>query len=127
MSCGDNVGRVGGRVRVAERLKLTGHVNVCLNLDVVEASLQANQALFDNTQDILSLIENNTDTINNILQNQTSINMTYNLDLLKDGDGTSVDRSTPNILRVNVTQQDYNISNNSLFNITSDFLTIFSI
>ena len=86
-------------------------------LDVVEASLQANQALFDNTQDILSLIENNTDTINNILQNQTSINMTYNLDLLKDGDGTSVDRSTPNILRVNVTQQDYNISNNSLFTI----------
>lgn len=86
-------------------------------LDVVEASLQANQALFNNTQDILSLIENNTDTINNILQNQTSINMTYNLDLLKDGDGTSVDRSTPNILRVNVTQQDYNISNNSLFTI----------
>ncbi len=86
-------------------------------LDVVEASLQANQALFDNTQDILSLIENNTDTINNILQNQTSINMSYNLDLLKDGDGTSVDRSTPNILKVNVTQQDYNISNNSLFTI----------
>jgi hypothetical protein len=86
-------------------------------LDVVEASLQANQALFDNTQDIISLIENNTDTINNILQNQTSINMSYNLDLLKDGDGTSVDRSTPNILKVNVTQQDYNISNNSLFTI----------
>lgn len=86
-------------------------------LDVVEASLQANQALFDNTQDILSLIENNSDMIDNILQNQTSINMSYNLDLLKDGDGTSVDRSTPNILKVNVTQQDYNISNNSLFTI----------
>jgi len=86
-------------------------------LDVIEASLQANQALFDNTQDILSLIENNSDTINDILQNQTSINMSYNLDLLKDGDGTSVDRNTPNILKVNVTQQDYNISTNSLFTI----------
>ena len=86
-------------------------------LDVVEASLQANQALFDNTQDILSLIESNSDMIDNILQNQTSINMSYNLDLLKDGDGTSVDRSTPNILKVNVTQQDYNISTNSLFTI----------
>jgi hypothetical protein len=86
-------------------------------LDVLEASLQANQALFDNTQDILSLIENNSDMIDNILQNQTSINMSYNLDLLKDGDGTSVDRSTPNILKVNVTQQDYNISGNSLFTI----------
>ena len=86
-------------------------------LDVIEASLQANQALFDNTQDVLSLIEKNTDDINDILQNQTSINMSYNLDLLKDGKGTFVDRSIPNILKVDVTQQDYNISSNSVFTI----------
>ena len=72
--------------------------DIKLRLDTVEKSLQANQALFDNTQDILSLIERNSDTIQNILQNQTSINMTYNLDLLKDGDGTFVDRSTPCLL-----------------------------
>jgi hypothetical protein len=86
-------------------------------LDLVESALQANQALFNNTQDILSLIEQNSDTIENILQNQTSINMSYNLDLLKDGNGTSVNRNTPNILKVDVTQQDYNIGNNSLFTI----------
>ena len=91
--------------------------DIKLRLDTVEKSLQANQALFDNTQDILSLIERNSDTIENILQNQTSINMTYNLDLLKDGDGTYVDRTTPNILRVDVTQQDYNVGTNSLFTI----------
>ena len=84
-------------------------------LTTVENSLQANQALFENTQDILSLIEKNSDNIQDILQNQTSITMSYNLDLLKDGDGTSVDRSVPNILRVDVTQQDYNIGGNSLF------------
>jgi hypothetical protein len=89
--------------------------DIKLRLDVVEKSLQANQALFDNTQDILSLIERNSDSIQNILQNQTSINMSYNLDLLKDGDGTFVDRTTPNILRVDVTQQDYNVGTNSLF------------
>lgn len=89
--------------------------DIKLRLDVVEKSLQANQALFDNTQDILSLIERNSDSIENILQNQTSINMSYNLDLLKDGDGTYVDRTTPNILRVDVTQQDYNVGTNSLF------------
>jgi len=86
-------------------------------LTAVENSLQANQALFENTQDILSLIEKNSDDIQNILQNQTSINMSYNLDLLKDGDGTTVDRTTPNILRVDVTQQDYNIGSNSVFTI----------
>jgi len=86
-------------------------------LTVVEDSLQANQALFDNTQDILSLIEKNSDDISDILQNQTSVQMSYNLDLLKDGDGTAVDRNTPNILRVDVTQQDYNIAQNSVFTI----------
>lgn len=91
--------------------------DIKLRLDTVEKSLQANQALFDNTQDILSLIERNSDTIENILQNQTSINMTYNLDLLKNGDGTFVDRTTPNILRVDVTQQDYSVGTNSLFTI----------
>jgi hypothetical protein len=43
--------------------------------------------------------------------------MSYNLDLLKDGNGTSVNRNTPNILKVDVTQQDYNIGNSSLFTI----------
>jgi hypothetical protein len=43
--------------------------------------------------------------------------MSYNLDLLKDGKGTQVDRTIPNILRVDVTQQDYNIGTNSLFTI----------
>ena len=43
--------------------------------------------------------------------------MSYNLDLLKNGQGTKVDRTTPNILKVDVTQQDYNIGSNSLFTI----------
>ena len=86
-------------------------------ITVLENSLQSNQALFDNTQDILSLIENNSDRIDSILQNETSVNISYNLDLLRDGDGTKVDRSVPNLLKVNVTQQDYNISTNSLFTI----------
>lgn len=86
-------------------------------LTLVENSLQANQSLFENTQDVLSLIEKNTDTIQNILQNQTSVQLSYNLDLLKDGNGTIVDRSVPNILKVNVVQQDYNIGNNSIFTI----------
>jgi hypothetical protein len=86
-------------------------------LTTVENALQANQALFENTQDILSLIEQNTNTLNDILQNQTSVTMSYNLDLLKDGDATKVDRSIPNILKVNCTQQDFNIGTNALFTI----------
>jgi hypothetical protein len=43
--------------------------------------------------------------------------MTYDLDLLKAGIGTEVDRSTPNIIKVNVTQQDYNVGSNSVFSL----------
>lgn len=86
-------------------------------LTLVENALQANQSLFENTQDIMSLIEQNSDSINSILQNQSSVIMSYNLDLLKNGQGTKVDRTTPNILKVDVTQQDYNIGSNSLFTI----------
>lgn len=86
-------------------------------LTTIENSLQSNQALFDNTQDILNLIEKNTDSINDILQNQTSVEMSYNLDLLKNGNGTTVDRSVPNILKVNLVQQNYTIESDSLFTI----------
>ena len=63
------------------------------------------------------MIERNSDSINSILNNTSSVQMSYNLDLLKDGIGTQVDRSTPNILKVNVTQQDFNITDNSIITI----------
>jgi hypothetical protein len=86
-------------------------------ITLVENSLQANQALFENTQDVLSLIEQNSNSIQSILQNQTSVQLSYNLDLLKDGNGTIIDRSVPNILKVDVVQQDFNIGTNSIFTI----------
>ena len=86
-------------------------------LETIEKSLQANQALFENTQDVIYMIERNSDSINSILDNTSSVQMSYNLDLLKDGIGTQVDRSTPNILKVNVTQQDFNITDNSIITI----------
>jgi hypothetical protein len=93
------------------------NTEVLKRLTSLENSFQSNQALFENTQDILSLIEKNSDNIQNILQNQTDVEISYNLDLLKNGEGTKVDRSTPNILKVNVTNQSYNMSNDSLFTI----------
>lgn len=91
--------------------------NIIYRLNNVENAIQANQSLFNNTQNILSLIERNTDMINNILNNKTSVEIAYNLDLLKDGDGTKIDRSIPNILKVNLIKQNYTISQNSLFTI----------
>lgn len=86
-------------------------------LETVENALQVNQALFNNTQDIMILIERNSDDIQSILQNETSIQMSYNLDLLKNGLGTNIDRSVPNRLAVDSTIQAYNLESNSIFTI----------
>jgi hypothetical protein len=83
-----------------------------LRLDNIENSLAINQALFNNTADIMALIEKNSDTMNQILNGQTTIEVSYNLNAIKAGDGIAVDRSTPNVVKINNTVQDYTITQN---------------
>lgn len=78
-------------------------------LSIVENSLQTSQALFNNTQDIMGLIERNYSMINSILQGNTNINISYNLDLVKQGCGIYVDRSIPNKLTISNTNQNYSL------------------
>ena len=86
-------------------------------LAVVENALQVNQALFNNTQDIMGLIDRNYQMINSILQGATNITMSYNLDPVKQGSGIFVDRSIPNKIIVNNTVQNYSLDSSYLFSI----------
>jgi len=79
-------------------------------LAIVENALQVNQALFNNTQDIMGLIERNFNMTNSILQGNTNIAISYNLDLLKQGNGIFVDRSVPNKVIINNTVQNYTVN-----------------
>lgn len=81
-----------------------------LRISTLEDSFLQNQALFNNTNDVMSLIEQNANDINSILQGQTSIEMSYNIDAVKKGDGTDIDRSVPNQIKINNTVQSYTIS-----------------
>jgi len=84
-------------------------------LSTVENALQVNQALFNNTQDIMGLIENNFAMVNSILQGNTNIAISYNLDLLKQGNGILVDRSIPNKVIINNTVQNYSLDSTYAF------------
>ena len=86
-------------------------------LTTVENSLIANQALFNNSQDIMGLIERNYDMINSILKGATNINMSYNLDPIKQGDGINVDRSIPNKISISNNVQSYSIDSNYYFSL----------
>jgi hypothetical protein len=87
-------------------------INMDRRIENIEQTLAANQALFKNTQSIMGLIDQNYDLVRSILNNQTSVEISYDLNLVKQGSGIIVDRSVPNQLSVINAVQDFNISDN---------------
>jgi hypothetical protein len=91
----------------------------------LETSLIANQAIFSNTGELVTMINNTNSKINSIIAGDSNIVVSYDLDGIKPGDGIFIDRSTPNRAKVVNTNQQYNIANGSLTNIvTSSTLTL---
>jgi hypothetical protein len=91
----------------------------------LETSLIANQAIFNNTGELVTMISNTNSKINSIIAGETNIVVSYELDGIRPGDGTFIDRTTPNRVSVVNTNQQYNIANGSLTNIvTGNTLTL---
>ena len=91
----------------------------------LETSLIANQAIFSNTGELVTMINNTNSKINSIIAGDSNIVVSYDLDGIKAGDGIFIDRSTPNRAKVVNTNQQYNIANGSLTNIvTGSTLTL---
>jgi hypothetical protein len=99
------------RVSNLENLSLTSDsvFNIDKRIADLESSLAANQAIFNNTQAIMGLINQNYELVRGLINNQTSIEVSYNLDLIKQGLGIIVDRSIPNQLIISNDNQNYNI------------------
>lgn len=87
-------------------------LNLQRKINNLEETLAANQALFNNTNSIMGLINQNYDLIRAIINNQTSVEVSYNLDLLKQGIGVTLDKSTPNQVIINNNNEDFNIGEN---------------
>jgi hypothetical protein len=83
----------------------------------VEKSLIENQAIFNNTGEIVRMIENVNEKVVDITNGDANIEVSYNTDVLKPGTGIKLDKRTPNRVKVENTNQDYNISNTSITSI----------
>ena len=83
----------------------------------LETSVASSQALFSNTQSVVNMIESVNDRVNDIIEGNTSIQVSYNLDVIKAGPGISLDKSIPNRLKISNSTQEYNIENTSIVNI----------
>ncbi len=106
---------LSNRVTNLENVTLSAptSLNLSNRINSIEQTLAANQALLRNTSSIMQLINQNYDLVRSILNNQTSVEVSYNLDLVKQGNGINVDRSIPNQLFINNINQDFNIGDNS--------------
>ena len=105
---------LSNRVTNLENVTLSSSTsaNLSRRITSLEQTLSANQALLRNTSSIMQLINQNYDLVRAILNNETSVEISYDLDLVKQGSGINVDRSVPNTLFINNTNQDFNIGVN---------------
>lgn len=86
----------------------------------LETSLAANSAIFDNTNDLMRLITSLNQRVDSIITGDTNVTISYDTDAIRPGPGISIDRRTPNRIRVVNENQGYNISNGSLTNVFSN-------
>jgi hypothetical protein len=85
-----------------------------------ESSLTQNSAIFNNTSTLTKMIENNQAKIDDIINGDTNITISYDADVIKPGDGISLNTKTTNRVKIDNLNQDYNISKTSIVNIFND-------
>jgi hypothetical protein len=95
----------------------TNSAELSARITDLETSLIENQAIFDNTGVIMNMIDNTNTKLDSILNGDTNVTVSYDLDAIRPGLGISVDRRTPNIARIINSTQYYNISDTSLRNV----------
>ena len=98
------------------------YAEINARLTEIETALDNSAAVYANNQNLLNLIDRNYQEINNIYNNFTSVAMSYNIDLLKEGSGIFLDKTVPGEVKVNNQMQLFNIGVRPLVSIVGDFL-----
>lgn len=99
------------------------------DITTLKASIDNLQNQFNNagialkdSKTILNMLADVNNRVSNIMNNNTSISMQYDLSVLQPGDGISVDKTVQNKLYIHNNQYGYNIS--SVASSISNFITI---
>ena len=111
------------QVAELETLVLTGSgvSDLQAQIDAINTTLENNKAIFSNNANLVSLIQKNYEEITNIYKNFTSVQMSYNIDLLNGGPGIFVDKTSPGSVKFVNTNQMFSIGTKPIVSIASDF------
>lgn len=83
-------------------------------IDQLEESIQASTEILQDSDSLLKLLERNYDEVLNIYKNFTSVEMSYNIDVIRSGRGIEVDRSQTGVVRINKLGSSYTLSKPTL-------------
>jgi hypothetical protein len=95
--------------------------DIKLKIAELEDAIGDNGQIFANTTNLLNLIQRNYTEITNIYQNQTSVEMAYNLDILIPGPGIDLDKSQAGQVKFINKNQMFNLGAAPLTAVLTDF------
>ena len=98
------------RIQTLENFTFTQQqlTDVAQRISDLETSLNNAKLAFASSTTLIDLINVNANNINQILSGNLSVNLTYNTNVLQQGDGIMLDRSVPNQVTVLNKNQAYN-------------------
>jgi hypothetical protein len=88
----------------------------------LETLIQESQEVFANNENILGLIDRNYQEILNIYNSQTSLEIAYNLDVIKQGTGIDIDRTSNQQIKISSKTQGFTLSSNPRVSLTGNFV-----
>jgi|LakMenEpi03Aug12_release.lakeMendotaPanAssembly.Ray.scaffolds.fasta_scaffold102936_2 hypothetical protein len=126
-------------VLIALQNQVTGLENQIINaqsaaeieqrLNDLETLIQQSQQVFINNQNLVNMLQGLYQEVNNIYAGVTSVEVSYNLDLLQSGPGIFVDKTSPGAAKIINTRELFTIGDSTvptdrtLITFTTDFVT----
>jgi hypothetical protein len=90
--------------------------DIISRLTDVEESLEAASLNFENAGSILQLISSTNKRLNQVISGEIPTEVQYNTDVISSGDGTEVDKSNPNRIKINNSNYGYKLTDNYIYN-----------
>lgn len=100
------------KIEFLEDLILNGETLASIDsrVSTIETSLTSSNALIADIDSVMSLISKTYNEVLNIYKNYTSVEMSYNIDVIKQGRGITLDKTNPGSVIVNSDVQSYSLN-----------------
>jgi hypothetical protein len=88
---------------------------------ILETQIKESQTIFASNDQIMGLIDRNYQEILNIYNGQTSLEIAYNLNVIAQGPGIDIDRTSNQFIKISSSNQAFNLTTNPRVSLVTDF------